>query len=225
MRLPRRAAKGKRNATFLRICRMHPNPIFHTETTERNLAFARDRAFGVLAINGADAPMISHVPILIDDAGGHVDLHLVRSNPIARALTAPMQAVIAVSGADGYISPDWYEVPDQVPTWNYVAVHLRGVLELRPQGEMRDLLDRQSAHFEDQLEPKPPWTTGKMTPEVLERMMRQIVPCRMQIEAVDGTWKLNQNKPDEVRMRAADYVDAYGIGQETRLLAALMRGA
>jgi len=61
-------------------------------------------------------------------------------------------------------------------------------------------------------------------PEVLDKMMRQIVPCRMRIEAVDGTWKLNQNKPDDVRLRAADYMDAYGMGSETRILAALMRG-
>ena len=204
---------------------MHPNPVFHTESVQANLAFARERAFGVLAVNGDDGPMMAHVPFLIDDSGAYVDLHLVRSNPIARALNAPIPARIAVSGADGYISPDWYGVEDQVPTWNYVAVHLTGVLELRPQDEMRDLLDRQSKHFEDQLAPKPPWKTAKMTPDVLDRMMRQIVPCRMSISAVDGTWKLNQNKPDAVRQRAADHVDAFGMGQEVRLLAALMRGA
>ena len=204
---------------------MHPNPIFHTEDAARNLAFARERAFGVLAVNGDDAPLLAHVPFLVDASGGHIGLHLVRSNPIARALTAPQAATIAVSGADGYISPDWYDVPDQVPTWNYVAVHLTGVLERRPQDEMRDLLDRQSQHFEEQLAPKPPWKTAKMTPDVLDRMMRQIVPCRMEITGVDGTWKLNQNKPDDVRLRAADHVDAFGMGSETALLAALMRGA
>ncbi|MEM8655302.1 MAG: FMN-binding negative transcriptional regulator [Pseudomonadota bacterium] len=204
---------------------MHPNPIFHDQTADRNIAFARERAFGVLAVNGEEGPMMSHVPFLIDEQGAQLDLHLVRSNPIARALKVPMTAKIAVSGADGYISPDWYEVPDQVPTWNYIAVHITGVLELLPHEMMRDMLDRQSKHFEDQLLPKTPWKTDKMTPEVLDKMMRQIVPCRMTIEAVDGTWKLNQNKPDEVRLRAADYVDAYGMGQEVRLLAALMRGA
>ncbi|WP_299608172.1 FMN-binding negative transcriptional regulator [uncultured Tateyamaria sp.] len=204
---------------------MHPNPIFHTESADRNIAFARERAFGVLAVNGEGGPMMAHIPFLIDEQGAQLDLHLVRSNPIARALNAPMQAKIAVSGADGYISPDWYEVPDQVPTWNYVAVHIIGTLEMLPHDMMRDMLDRQSKHFEDQLVPKTPWKMDKMTPEVLDKMMRQIVPCRMTIEAVDGTWKLNQNKPDEVRLRAADYVDAYGMGQEVRLLAALMRGA
>ena len=204
---------------------MHPNPVFHTETAQRNLEFARERAFGMLAVNGVDGPLMAHVPFLIDADGAQLDLHLVRSNPIARALKAPLTAKIAVSGPDGYISPDWYEVTDQVPTWNYIAVHITGTLEMLPHAQMREMLDRQSAHFEDQLLPKPPWKTDKMTPEVLEKMMRQIVPCRMTIEAVDGTWKLNQNKPDDVRLRAADYVDAYGMGMETRLLAALMRGA
>ncbi|WP_415922280.1 FMN-binding negative transcriptional regulator [Tateyamaria sp. SN6-1] len=204
---------------------MHPNPIFHTESAERNLAFARERAFGVLAVNGDDGPMMAHVPFLIDELGAQVDLHLVRSNPIARSLDAPMPAKIAVSGADGYISPDWYGVVDQVPTWNYVAVHISGTLERLPQDQMRDMLDRQSRHFEDQLAPKPPWKTDKMTPEVLDKMMRQIVPCRLTVTGVDGTWKLNQNKPDDVRLRAADHVDAFGMGSELRVLAALMRGA
>lgn len=204
---------------------MHPNPIYHTETEQANIAFARDRAFGILAVNGENGPVMAHVPFLIDEDAEWLRLHLVRSNQIARALKAPLKARIEVNGADGYVSPDWYEVSDQVPTWNYVAVHLTGVLELRPQDEIRDLLDRQSKHFEDQLEPKPPWKTSKMTPDVLEKMMRQIVPCRMKIESIDGTWKLGQNKPDAVRLRAADHMDAYGMGMETRILAGLMRGA
>lgn len=204
---------------------MHPNPVFHTQDKVDNIAFARQRAFGVLAVNGPDGPLLSHVPFLIANDGAQLELHLVRSNPIVRAAKEPMAAKIAVSGADGYISPDWYDVPDQVPTWNYVAVHLTGVLERRPQDEMRNLLNRQSAHFEDQLLPKSPWKTEKMTPEVLDRMMRQIVPYRMSIAVVEGTWKLNQNKPDAVRLRAADHVEAYGMGTETALLSALMRGA
>ena len=203
---------------------MHPNPIFHDQTAQNNIAIARDRGFGMLAVNGGTGPVMAHVPFVIDEDAANLHLHLVRSNPIARALKSAMPACLVVNGADGYVSPDWYEIPDQVPTWNYVAVHLTGSLELRPQKELRALLDRQSAHFEDRLAPKTPWTADKMTPDVLQMMMRQIVPCRMKIEDVDGTWKLNQNKPDEVRLRAADYMDAYGMGSEVRILAALMRG-
>lgn len=202
---------------------MHPNPAFRAEDLSRHIAFARDRAFGVLAVSSDDAPQMSHIPFLLNEEGTLAELHLVRSNPIVRMLKQPRTARIAASGPDGYISPDWYGVTDQVPTWNYVAVHLTGQLELRPPTELRDLLDRQSAFYEERLRPKPPWRTDKMTDDALARMMRMIVPCRMRIDDIQGTWKLNQNKPDEVRLRAADQVAADGFGAEVQTLQALMR--
>ncbi len=207
---------------------MHPNPVFRQTPEPRNIAFARAQGFGVLAVAADGAPLLSHLPYLLSEDGALAEFHLVRSNPIARALgtlSAPLAARLAVSGPHSYVSPDWYGIDDQVPTWNYVAVHLTGHVELAPQAGMRDLLDRQSAHYEQQLLPKPPWVTAKMTPEVMERMMRQIVPARMRIDAIDGTWKLNQNKDDAVRLRAADAVEADGMGVQTGALAALMRDA
>lgn len=204
---------------------MHPNPVFHTADANRNLAFARARAFGVLAVQSDGAPLLSHIPFLLSDDGGHVDLHLVRSNPIVAQLKQTRAARLAVSGPDSYVSPDWYGADDQVPTWNYVAMHLTGSLDLRPQGELRDLLDRQSAFFETQLAPKPPWTSDKMSEGVMDRMMRMILPVRLTIEDVQGTWKLNQNKPEAVRLAAADRVASDGIGAELLALAELMRGA
>ena len=203
---------------------MHPNPVYRSESGTQNLAFAREQGFGMLAVTVQGAPLISHIPFIINEAGDLAEFHLVRSNPIARALTAPCAARLAVQGPHSYISPDWYGVADQVPTWNYVAVHLVGEVSLAPVEGLRDLLDRQSAAMEARLQPKAPWRADKMTPDALERMMRQILPCRMRIDDVHGTWKQGQNKPDVVRQRAADHVDGYGMGAETRLLAALMKG-
>ena len=201
---------------------MHPNPIFRQETTARALALVAERGFGTLAIAGPEGVLLSHVPVLLE--GDSLALHLVRSNPIARLLRdGPLAAVMAVQGPDGFVSPDWYGVADQVPTWNYAAVHLRGPLTLRPEEEMRDLLARQSAAYEARLAPKPPWTMDKMTPDTLERLLRQIVPCTLRIESVESTFKLGQNKPEAVRLRAADALEEAGFGQETAALAALMR--
>ena len=200
---------------------MHPNPTFRKESRERHLALARGRGFGTLAVSADPAPLLSHVPFLVDAAGEAAELHLVRSNPIVRLPDGP--AVIAVSGPDGYVSPDWYETDDQVPTWNYVAVHLRGRLIRQPDETLPDMLARLSANFETRLAPKRPWTLGKMSAPALQRMLRQIVPFRFEIEAVDGTWKLNQNKDDAVRLRAAERIADGGVGQELDALAALMR--
>lgn len=200
---------------------MHPNPAFRKVADDVTLAFLRARAFGILAVNAEQGPLLSHVPFLLSEDGASADLHLVRSNPIARLDGVP--AVIAVSGPDGYVSPDWYGVDDQVPTWNYVAAHLRGRLERLGEGLMRDMLDRQSAAYEQRLLPKPPWTAGKMNVDALERLMRQILPFRLHVERIDATWKLNQNKAESARLGAAERMERSGIGQETAALARLMR--
>jgi transcriptional regulator len=201
---------------------MHPNPIYRRTTDARAFDLVRDRAFGQITLTGPDGLLASHIPVLLAPDETTLDMHLVRSNPILRLLDTPQDALLAVMGPDGYVSPDWYGADDQVPTWNYAAVQIRGTLEALDHATMHDMLDRQSAHFEDQL-PKTPWTTAKMTPDVLEKMMRQIVPCRMTITDVQSTFKLNQNKPDDVRLRAADAMESSGIGMETATLAALVR--
>jgi transcriptional regulator len=185
---------------------MHPNPAFRQDPREKNLAFARARGFGLLTINGPDGPLAAHIPFLLNADASFAELHLARSNPIARA-PLPAPALIAISGPDAYISPDWYgphaEVPDQVPTWNYVAVHLRGVLEPLPDDALHPHVDALSAEHEGRIEGKRPWTSAKMTPGAMPRMLRMILPFRFRMTSLEGTWKLNQNKPPEIRARAA----------------------
>jgi transcriptional regulator len=199
---------------------MHPNPAFRQTPADRNRAFAAARGFGVLCVNGPDGPLAAHVPFTL--AEGWLDLHLARSNPILRAAPAP--AVMIVSGPDAYVSPDWYGVPDQVPTWNYVAVHLRGTLEVRPVEELRAQADALSARFEADLAPKRPWTSAKMSAGVMERMMRMILPLRLTITAVDGTWKLSQNKDAGAQAGAAAGLAGTG-GAAAAEIAALIRAA
>lgn len=204
---------------------MHPNPTFRGEATSRSIEFAAERGFGTLMANGAHLPLVAHIPFTLPADTGHALLHLMRSNPLARACTAAMPARLSVMGPDSYVSPDWYGIEDQVPTWNYVAVHLEGTLEPLPHTALREVLDSLSTEFEDRLLPKPPWRAEKLSPDVRERMMRMIRPFRFAISAVESTWKLGQNKSGSARQAAAMELHASGIGSEARLLAALMLGA
>ena len=130
---------------------------------------------------------------------------------------------MAVQGPHGYVSPDWYGVADPVPARSYVAVHLVGEITLQPQDRMRDLLDRQSAQYEARLAPEPEWRAEKMTPDALERIMRQIVPCAMRVDEIVGTWKPSRNRPAEVRLRTAGPLEDAGEGQEVAARARLVR--
>lgn len=201
---------------------MHPNPAFRTGTEAEALALASARGFGILSVNGAAGPLAAHIPF--DLGAGEVFLHLARSNPIARA-DLPAPALLAVSGPDAYVSPDWYGAEDQVPTWNYIAVHLRGRLEPLPAEALRPHLERMSRQMEARLAPKPIWTMDKMSDEAITRMMRMILPFRMVIESVESTVKLGQNKTDAARAGAAAGIAAAPLGMEAARIAEMMRGS
>ena len=212
---------------------MHPNRSFRNIEIDKKYQLMVKKVFGSLIFAHSDGILVSHVPFLLDESGEYLEMHLVRSNPILRYLDEPQNVVLTVQGPDAYISPDWYGVPDQVPTWNYVAVHVRGKLERLPQEDIRGVLERLSAVTEERLLPKKPWTIDKMTPEVFEKMTRQIVPVKLTIDQItkegetqpdiSGTWKLSQNKPDEVRQAAIDGLGTSDIGTEIEWMRALMR--
>jgi len=199
---------------------MHPNPIFRSDDHIKSLSFAADRGFGVLSINGASGPLAAHVPFIFNEDRSKVAFHLLRSNPVARAGSQP--ALLAVSGPDGYISPDWYEFEQQVPTWNYIAVHIRGTLNVLGQEALEPHLRSLSNAFEHRLLPKPMWDLDKVSPENRTKMMRMLVPVELEITEVDATWKLGQNKTDSARLKAAKELKHNSIGAEVAALATLM---
>ena len=214
-------------ARFIRIWegKMYLNPKFQEPDPKRNLDFVRERGFGVLSVSGIDGPIAVHLPFILSADGKRLEAHVMRSNPVWRAIEEPTKALMVVSGPDGYISPDWYGDTDAVPTWNYVAVHLRGVLRRVDPGEIHAYVERLSDTMEARLAPKPIWKSSKMASGALERLYRMIVPLEMDIESVEGIRKLNQNKPADQAMAAADRLEEGGFGQDIGALVAMMREA
>lgn len=203
---------------------MHPNPSFRGIEEERALSDAKARAFGVLTLSGPDGILASHVPYLLE--GDHIAAHIVRSNPIARVLRdGPVEALLVVSGPDGYISADWYNEEQLLSTWNYVAIHIRGEVRALEADALRPHLEALSDFNENQLLPKKPWTMDKMDPESLVRLMRMLVPIRMEIREVASTYKIGQNRGNAARVAAAEHLQNSSNGLNTSELAQLMREA
>ncbi len=198
---------------------MHPNPIFRSKDHDKSLAFAADRGFGTLSVNGENGPLAAHIPFVFNADRSRVGFHMLRSNPVARA-AGP--ALLAVNGPDGYISPDWYGGPELVPTWNYVAVHIRGTLRLLEPAALEPHLRALSDELEKRLLPKPVWDLDKVSRDAREKMMRMLVPAELEITDIDATWKLGQNKPEAAIKGAALGLKSSALGAETAALAALM---
>jgi transcriptional regulator len=164
-----------------------------------SLAFAQARGFGTVTAWDGRKPVASSLPFYLtyaDDGTPHAAFHVARNNPLLKLADGKSHWLMAVTGADTYVSADWYVSPDQVPTWLYQAVHLTGTVRLLSDSELGPHLDALSAKFENWLAPKPPWLVSKVTAGRLDTLKKAIVGLVMTVDEVEGSFKLNQHKSD-----------------------------
>ena len=174
---------------------MYIPPVFRTDEASA-WDYVAGRGFGTVVAIDHGAPIATHVPLLAtaDAQTRKLSFHVARANPLGRALAVSPRVLVIVAGPDGYISPDWYESPNQVPTWNYMSVHLTGSARILPAKAALDHVDALSARFEARLAPKRPWTTAKMAPSQRDRLLAAITPVEVTVETIEAQWKLSQNK-------------------------------
>jgi transcriptional regulator len=177
---------------------MYTPPPFKPDRAA-SLAFAEARGFGTVCAWDGHKPIASLLPFYLsfaNDGTPQAMFHLARHNPLVNLADGTSSWLLAVSGADAYVSPDWYVSPDQVPTWLYEAVHLTGTVRKLSDDELAVQIDTLSAKFENRLLPKKPWTSSKMTAGRLDAMKKAIVGLVMTVENVEGSFKLNQHKSE-----------------------------
>jgi transcriptional regulator len=182
---------------------MYTRPVFEPDRAA-SLAFADARGFGLICACDGGKPVASSLPFCLEylsDGTPSVSFHVARGNALAGLAgagnpSAKSSWLLAVNGADAYVSPHWYASPDQVPTWLYQAVHLSGPVRTMTGQELAAHLDVLSARFESWLAPKEPWTTSEISAGRREAMMQAIVGLVMTVEQVEGSFKLNQHKSD-----------------------------
>jgi len=166
----------------------------HDETAIRRVL--AEYGFAMLVTRTDDDVVVSHVPVLYEaDHGdrGRIIGHVAAANPHAQALVSGRTFAV-FHGPYGYVSPNWYADPAaSVPTWNYVAVHAHGGVEtVVDLAGKRDIVDTLSARHEAALPRQ--WTSAKMDPPLLERMLGAIVGFRLTVERFDAKFKLSQNR-------------------------------
>lgn len=179
--------------------------------------FVGQAGFGLLCVAAPDRMHVVHLPVVwLDDR--RIGLHIHRANPIVRHLDGA-DALIVVTGPHGYVSPDWYSLPDKVPTWNYLSAELRGPMARLDRDATIAQIDALTQEQERRLAPKPVWTRDKMGAGQFDRLLGGLVGFAMRVDALHGTAKLGQDKPEGARIGVADALDAGGNAP----LAALMR--
>lgn len=198
---------------------MRPNPDFENVDPDHIRAMVRENPWAtiVTAVPGAGL-VASHYPMLLDeDADGIVLLsHVGRPDERLHELGSH-EAMVIVSGPQGYVSPSWYGTSPAVPTWNFAVAHLHGTPEILSDEDNLRVLDRLVEHFEKPL-PNPHLMNGTAeNAEYAARIVGGTVGFRMRVDRIVAKEKMSQDKPAEVIDRVIDALDAPGPYQNPAL--------
>jgi transcriptional regulator len=140
---------------------------------------------------------VTHIPTFLNRTAapyGTVFGHISRQNPQSKVFDGSQPAVIVFRGPHSYISPTWYSKPEAVPTWNFAVVHATG----RPKAitepkALHALLAQLIAKFEG---PGSAYNFGKLPDSYVNGLMGGIVGFEMQVELLEGKFKLGQERND-----------------------------
>jgi len=220
----RHARRGERGGLGHAVAVFVPE---HYRQRDAGVLFEAMRAhpFATIISAGDDgAPAASWIPFVIEGTPQQpvVFGHLARQNDQWRQWGAGTPLLALFQGPHHYISPAWYDSEPNVPTWNYVAVQVRGRPRLLEEPvEVEAMLDRLVAALESTREQ--PWQLAAQPAAYRARQAGGIVGFELIVEQVTGAWKLSQRASAPDREGAIAGLRAAG-GDDALAIARLMAG-
>ena len=176
---------------------------FRVEDTTIALAFMRANPFAIVVSSSGPEPFASHVPVVIRQEGNQIRLrgHVAKANPHWKYLSEQPRCLVIFHGPHAYISPSHYETLENVPTWNYGAVHVygdartfSGVPELLSM--LDDLIPTFEAAYSEQ------WSS--LSEAYRTRMLNHIVGFEIAVDRIETKFKLSQNRTRQERQNVID---------------------
>ena len=143
----------------------------------------------------------THLPLILDRNAGSMGTlfgHVARANSHSRyAAEGDAEALVIFTGPDAYNTPEWYRTKQEsgrvVPTWNYIAVHAYGALQLHDDPAfLRPHLEALTRQHEGS---RPtPWHVSDAPEEYIQQQLKAIVGVEFKISRLEGKWKMSQNR-------------------------------
>jgi transcriptional regulator len=156
--------------------------------------FISKNAFGTLVTTKKSRPIATHLPLLLEkDANdqSYITGHLAYRNPQWRTLEESDEVLVMFQGPHAYISSSWYN-HENVPTWNYQAVHIYGKAKILTKKELIKDLRKLLYKYEGQR--KQPVLWDNLSPDLLEAELRGIVGFKIKVHEIQAAYKLSQNR-------------------------------
>jgi transcriptional regulator len=168
------------------------------DDTQLIQGFIREHPFATVISSGSEL-FANHFPFLLetDENGAKAKLtsHMAKRNGQWEQFLRDPRALVIFQGAHAYISPSIYVNAQNVPTWNYMAVHVYGVTKVIQDSEsIEKILHLMVEHFEGRQ--GNPWKYDLPT-EFRQSLISAIVGFEIEVERIEANFKLSQNRARE----------------------------
>lgn len=170
---------------------MHTPTHFKNTNLNEVKDFLKLNSFGILTCQSESGILATHIPIELTDDENKLVGHISRANPQWQNFNNAAEVLAIFSGPHAYISSSWYN-HENVPTWNYIAVHVYGKIQIIEGEALLDSLTKMVNKYEKNS--VRPVALEKMSPEYVMRAIQGIVGFEISITRIEATYKLSQNR-------------------------------
>ena len=160
-------------------------------------AFIRENSFGILVSVKDGLPVGTHIPLHLEKNEEGQDIlmgHISRGNEQKYTLTDGARVLVIFPGPHAYISPRWY-TQINVPTWNYISVHVYGTVKIVEGAALRAALSRLVDNYEQHM--PQPVHIEEIPEKTVQDEMRGIVGFEIVIDDIQAAAKLSQNRDEK----------------------------
>jgi transcriptional regulator len=170
---------------------MYVNNYFQHKNSEEIKEFISHNGFAILITQLAGKLLGTHIPLQLANDGQKLYGHISKANPQWKSFTEGTEVLAIFSGPHAYVSSSWYS-HENVPTWNYIAVHVYGTIKMI-EGEalyesLRQLVDKYERQSTQ------PVSLEKMSADYVRRQMQGIIGFEITISDIQAAYKLSQNR-------------------------------
>ncbi|TDI71393.1 MAG: FMN-binding negative transcriptional regulator [Bacteroidetes bacterium] len=172
---------------------MYPPPHHQVKDIDKMIAVIKNYPLGMLISTKDGVPYVTHIPIIYNEEKGKLVAHIDKYNPQLDSLVDGAEVTVVFKGPDTYISPSIYTTK-QLPTWNYIIVHITGTITLiKDQEATEDTLIAMTEFLES---PDHKFILDKDNPG-MKRSINYIQAFDITITKWDGKFKLSQDKIEQ----------------------------
>ena len=157
--------------------------------------FLIKNSFGILLNQNKGRISGTHIPMELNTDKNGKDIlsgHISKTNPQWNNFNDKEEVLAIFNGPHSYVSSSWYK-KENVPTWNYIAVHIYGTIKIIEGDELLSSLKKLVDKYESNSEN--PVSVENLSEKSLKQI-NGIIGFNIHINEIQATYKLSQNRDD-----------------------------